>query len=239
MAGDVQRLLLRAGVPVGRSQSTGVLTTEPILVFLGEPREDYGIYDQHDRLVGVAAKVKDRYSKVGYGYHYEISDTQPRCELRDVTRRRFGVDSLWHAFSVVDPTGSEIGRIALTGRRNDSYEITVGGRPVGRLRYFPQRQTVIEPQPFAAPPTLIEKGKRLIDRATSRVWSIEDESGLSIARVTYLSMNKLNPLRDREVAYVFTPEPRLQGPLRTLALSVCVVVDNRIIDDRPQRGGAA
>ena len=88
----IRGLLSRAGVAERETSPTGVLSTEPVLVFRGEWQETLRIYDQNGRQIGEARRIKDRYSKVGHRYHYELWDTELRCVLRDVTRRRFGAD---------------------------------------------------------------------------------------------------------------------------------------------------
>jgi hypothetical protein len=98
------------------------------------------IYDQSGRQIGEARRIKDRYSKVGHRCHYELWDTELRCVLRDVTRRRFGADSLTHAFSVLGADAAEIGTITRSGSSHDSYVIAIGGGPLRPLGEFHDAQ---------------------------------------------------------------------------------------------------
>ena len=227
-AGHIRALVSRVGVPAAQSSSTRLLSTEPVLVFWGEPRRSLGIYDQHGSDIGAAVRIKDRYSRVGYRYHYELSDTELRCVLRDVTRRRLGIDSWTYTFSVRDADGAEIGQIIQSGTSNDSYVITSGGRAVASVRRVTRREALNEHSPFK-PTALSQRGQRLFDVATSRIWCIEDEPGHSVARITYLE--------GRGGAYVLSQEPSLEPQLKTIALTVCIVADNRIIDARHRGGG--
>ena len=79
--------------------------------------------------IGGAVRIEDRYSRVGYQYHYELGDGQLRCVVRNVTRPRSG----WAcAFSVLGSDGAEIATITRSATDvNDSYVIASDrGRPL-------------------------------------------------------------------------------------------------------------
>ena len=225
----IRGLLSRAGVAERETIPTGVLSTEPVLVFRGGWQETLRIYDQNGGQIGEARRIKDRYSKVGHRYHYELWDTELRCVLRDVTRRRFGADSLTHAFSVLGADAAEIGTITRSGSSNDdSCVVAIGGRSVATASRVPRRTVMSERKSSATPMTLIRRAKQLIEGVTSMVWRVEDEPGHSVVRLTYLP--------GRGVAYVLEMEPRLDEQLRTIALTLCIVADNTIIDRTVGRG---
>ena len=213
-----------------RASPTGELSTEPVVVFDGASRQTLDIYDQNGKAIGAAVRVKDRYSQVGYRYHYELSDTQLRCVLRDVTRRRFGIDSWTYAFSVLGADGAELGTITQSGTRNDSYVVATGGPPVAAIRRVPLREATSN-RPLSEPPmTLSRRSRRLFDRVTGKVWSIEDEPGHTVARITHLT--SISDLFTGGVAYVVELEPRVDENLRPIALTFCIVADNRLVDCR-------
>jgi hypothetical protein len=220
----IRGFLSRAGVAEREASPTGGLSTESVLVFWGEWQRTLRIYDRNGRQIGEARRVRDRYSKVGYRYHYELWDTELRCVLRDVMRPRSG-DSSSHAFSVLGRDEAEIGRITRSGSSNDSYVIAIGGRSVATSSRVPRRAVMSERRSSATPMTLVRRAGQLIDGVTSMVWCIEDEPGHSVARLT--------SLRGRGVAYVLETEPRLDEQLRTIALTLGIVADNTIIDLTP------
>jgi hypothetical protein len=224
----IRGLLSRAGVAERETRPTGVLSTEPVLVFRGNWQETLRIYNQNGRQIGEARRIKDRYSKVGHRYHYDLWDTELRCVLRDVTRRRYGADSLTHAFAVLGADAAEIGTITRSGSSDDSCVVAIGGRSVATARRVPRRAVMSDRKSSATPITLTRRAKQLIDGVTSMVWRVEDEPGHSVVRLTYLP--------GRGVAYVLEMEPRLDEQFRTIALTLCIVADNTIIDLTPRVG---
>jgi hypothetical protein len=86
----IRGFLSRAGVVEREASPTGVLSTESVLVFWGEWQQTLRLYDRNGRQIGEARRIRDRYSKVGYRYHYGLWDTELRCVVRDVMRPRFG-----------------------------------------------------------------------------------------------------------------------------------------------------
>jgi hypothetical protein len=117
--------------------------------------------------------------------------------LRDVTRRRFGADSLTHAFSVLGADAAEIGTITRSGSSDDSYVIAIGGRSVATARRVPRRTVMSEQKSSATPMTLIRRAKQLIDGVTSMVWRVEDEPGHSTRSASASRMSKAAPVRPR------------------------------------------
>jgi hypothetical protein len=202
-----------------------MLSTERVLVFRGEGRQSLSIYGQDGSAIGSAVRVKDDYKRVGFRYHYELRDSELRCVLRDVTRRRFGLDSLAYTFSVLGADGAEIGTITHSGRSSDSYEIALAGRPVGRVRGTPHLERIRTGRPLARPMTLSDTARGLYDHLTSRAWHVEDEPGHSVAAITYIAS-----LLTRDVTYVLELGPRLDDQLRAIALTVCLIADNRGIN---------
>jgi hypothetical protein len=215
-------LLMRAGVADALPSGTDAITAEPVLVLCGTWRENLRIYDRSGKKIGTAERSEDSYSDVGYRYDYELRDTQLRCVLRDTTRRRFGIDSFTYAFSVLGADGAEIGAIIQSGKSQHGYTIASDGRSIAAVHRVPTHAGQSARSSSAA-----RAAQHLIDRVHGRVWCIEDEPGHDVARITYL------PGFKQRVAYVLQLEPCVDASLRTIALTVCLVADNRIINRRP------
>ena len=174
----VHDLLLRAGVREAWSTRTGVLGGEPVLVFQGESRKTLGIYDPEGSEIGEAIRIEDRYSEVGYRYHYELRDQELRCALRDTTRRRFGIDSWYYTFLVLGPDGTEIGTVTQSGRSNHSYAIASGGRSIAAVHRASRLKAMSERRSSFSGETLFRRGQWLVDGMTSEMWCVEDEPGI-------------------------------------------------------------
>jgi hypothetical protein len=232
----IQDLVLRAGVADVRGRPTGVLSTEPVLVMWGESKRSLRIYDLRGREIGAAMRTEARYSQVGYGYYYELSDTQPRCALRDTTRRRLGIGSWTYTFSVVRADGAEIGTIIQSGTSSESFVIEIAGRPVATVRGVPRREMLSWRKRTAPRTTSLSRGQSLFDRVTRRMWSIEDEPGHPVASVNYLA--RVTYLFETEVAYVVELDSCVDDALRAIALTFSLVADNKIIQRGSGGGGA-
>jgi hypothetical protein len=195
-----------------------------VLVFHGRWRKSLTIYDRHGSEIGVAARGRDRYSEVGYRYHYDLQDSELRCVLRDITKRRIGLESRSYAFAVHAPDGAEIGEIRRAGGVND-YTISSDGVAMASVRHVPWRRAARDHATDL--PVELGRRERLIDRFGSRVWYVSDEWQQTIGRVTHLMAV------GERVSYVLALEDKLAEPLRTILLTICMVVDNRITDNSP------
>jgi hypothetical protein len=125
-----------------------MLSSDRVVVFRGEGRQSLSIYGQDGSVIGSAVRVKDDYKQVGFRYHYELRDTELRCVLRDVTRRRLGVDSLPYSFSVLGADGADIGAITQSGRGMYDHLTSSAwhvddepGHPVAKITYAAPRLT--------------------------------------------------------------------------------------------------
>jgi hypothetical protein len=219
----ILQLLRRAGVDGAPLPSTGMLSSDRVLVFRGDGRQSLSIYGQDGSAIGSAVRVRDDYKQVGFRYHYELRDTELRWVLRDLTRRRLGVDSLTYAFSVLGADGADIGTITQSGRSNDSYEIALAGRVAGRVRGTSRLERIRDGRPFTRSMTLSEATRGTYDHLTSRAWQVEDEPGHSVAKITYIASQLT-----RVVTYVVELGARLDDQLRTIALTVGLIADNRM-----------
>jgi hypothetical protein len=222
----IRKLLTRVGVRTEPTSASRTLIDQPVLVLSGQWRQSLGIYDQRGREIGDAIRINDdAYSKVGYWRHYELRDSQPRGVLRDVTPGRFWSGAKFK-FSVLDAHEVEIATISRSG--SASLDITADGQLIAAVR----RVRGEEARQETARTRQKEIGRltRILDWLRSgMVWSVEDERGYTLARITYIS-------RSSRVAYVVTIEPETAERLRVIALTACLVIDDKITD-RGSGGG--
>jgi hypothetical protein len=218
----VRSILARAGVPGAGLAAGGSRADAAVLVLHGRWRKSLAIYDASGYEIGTAVRTRDKYRDVGARYHYDISDTALRCVVRDVTPRHRGIAARRPEFSVLGPDGRALGTIRReSGLHN--YAVDAGGAARASIRRVGWRKAANARPQFAF--TDVPRRWRWIDRLSSRVWYLLTDSNRPIARITHLFAN------GNEVTYVLEREQSIGEPMRTLALALVIVVDNRITTD--------
>lgn len=108
------QLLLRWAKLAPRESGGGTLLTEPVLVFVGRPGEEFRIFDQDAKRIGSAKCYRDKTSRT-HGYHLCTDNGQPIAAI-EVSGAYF-TGALSATYKVVSAEGTEIATIDDLGRR--------------------------------------------------------------------------------------------------------------------------
>ena len=180
------------------------------------------LYDGSGAEIGIAARAKDKYAATGSRYHYDVRDTALRCVVRDVSARRYGIFPGRPTFTVLGPDGGILGSVRRERGLHD-YAVDCEGPGRASLRRVSWRKAAAARPQFAFAD--VDRRSRLIDRLGSRVWYVIGEWDQRIAQITHLFAS------GTQVAYVLERERTIAEPMRTLALALVIVIDNRITDN--------
>jgi hypothetical protein len=193
----VAEVTARAGILEPRAKGGGTLTNEPILVFLGPRRPTLHIFDQYGNQIGTANKSRTE---------YQLCDSDVRCVVNETKLRGWEYE-----FVVSDPDGAIIGTINHDRMSRD-------GRTVATIDDRPRREVLAE---RAAPSNLMARAHYLLDHLCCCRYTIEDEPGHAVARITYVQ-----PFFVRDhMSFVLESDPLTPEPLRTMLLAMFTVVD--------------
>jgi hypothetical protein len=138
---------------------------------------------------------------------------------------------LEYEFVVSDPNGRIIGTISRNKVRardafshrervpNIDHRISCEGLTVATINERPRREVLAR---RAAPSTFIARAHYLVDHLCCSRFRIEDESGHTVARITYV---KPYIVRSDDMGFVLESERGIRDPLRTMLLAIFPVVD--------------
>ena len=212
----VQRDVAKAGVTAGAVAGGGTLFTEPVLVVnqkakLIEVNNEYAIYDQNGRQIGAVRQVG-------------------QSKAKKVLRVLTSVDQfMTHKLQIVDADGRPVLALTRPAKIMKSRVIVedANGQPVGDI----VQENMIGKIHFG-----LQVGERRIGAINAENWrawnfSITDESGEEIARITKTWEGLAKTMFTTADNYVVQIHRPLEDPLRSLVVAAALGVDTALKQD--------
>ncbi len=206
----------RAGVAAAPAEGGGTIFTEPVLVVnqkakLIEVNNEYAIYDQHGRQLGAVRQVG-------------------QSTARKVIRVLTSVDQfLTHRLQIVDVTGQVLLTLTRPAKLVKS-RLTISdgdGREIGEV----VQENAFGKIHFA----LVVAGHKVgsINAQNWRAWnfSVEDHTGVEVARITKTWEGLAKTLFTTADNYVLQIHRPLDEPLRSLVVASALCVDTALKQD--------
>jgi hypothetical protein len=215
IAKQVRKQVRLAGIHERRPGGHGTLLTEPILVFRGEPRADFEIFDQDGNPVGSAVRTRGSESLEG--------NAGPDRGLRGEAERLYGP---WRC-ELRNPGGECVVAVTSAGAQGNTYGVSApDGTKMANLGERRWRFSHTS-RPITATATVLGYLK-LPCFPASFLWNdrgrVEDGEGRGIARITSGSGG------GQHVVEIDDP---VVEPLRSVAIAAVIVRDDTI----PESGG--